>query len=601
MKTRGRLLLTALVGVVLGVAGGNGVGERPASSAPTAMSSTVASQRYLVQADGAASAAEAVRRVGGQVVADLPIIAAVGAELSDAQYAALAAEKQLRLFRDSRLELSGRWRDTHKAHPSKSAEAHTTDLLAEDETAQEPTEEEFARSSESDGVLQVEEISRSMLDKTDYHHPSLLGVPELHEAGINGEGVTVAVVDTGLWWEADTLLSKSPAFRVGSLGLAADDDPNGHGTHVSSIIASNNVAANWVREGIAPRARIGVVRSFAYDGSSTYIDTIAALDYVVKNRKKLNVRVLNLSFSARPQSYYWDDPLNQAVMTAWKAGIVVVAAAGNDGPNPMTVGVPGNVPYIITVGAMSDNYTPADGTDDVLASFSSSGPTHAGFVKPEVVAPGGHIQGSMPYDAWIPSQHPDSMSGSERQFEMSGTSQATAIVSGIVALMLQNDPELTPDEVKCKLMASAKAAVDPDGALAYSVFQQGAGMVDAVAAVNSTASDCANQGLDIDQDLKGTAHYGGPANVDEEGNYYLEDADGNRLKDEDLQWNGSYAWDGGYLWSDGRLWSRSDLWASGRLWSRGRMWSRSVSWDEGQMFSSGLTEVMSINRWVDHE
>ena len=100
-----------------------------------------------------------------------------------------------------------------------------------------------------------------------------------------------------------------------------------------------------------------------------------------------------MSFGAQPESYYWDDPLNQAVMAAWRAGIVVVAASGNEGPDPMTVDVPGNVPYVVTVGALTDNYTPYDGSDDRLASFSSTGPTFEGFVKPEMVAPGGHIAG----------------------------------------------------------------------------------------------------------------------------------------------------------------------------------------------------------------
>ena len=119
----------------------------------------------------------------------------------------------------------------------------------------------------------------------------------------------------------------------------------------------------------------------------SYLDVIRGIDWVVAHKDEYNIRVLNLSFSAPPQSYYWDDPLNQAVMQAWQAGIVVVAAAGNGGPDPMTVGVPGNVPYIITVGAMSDNYTPENPADDILASFSAAGPTVEGFVKPEVVAP----------------------------------------------------------------------------------------------------------------------------------------------------------------------------------------------------------------------
>ncbi|MFK5151175.1 S8 family serine peptidase, partial [Klebsiella pneumoniae] len=89
----------------------------------------------------------------------------------------------------------------------------------------------------------------------------------------------------------------------------------------------------------------------------------------------------NLSFGAQPQSYYWDDPLNQAVMAAWQAGIVVVSSARNEGPSAMTIDVPGNVPYVVTVGALTDNFTPYDATDDRLASFSSTGPTFEGFVK----------------------------------------------------------------------------------------------------------------------------------------------------------------------------------------------------------------------------
>ncbi len=221
---------------------------------------------------------------------------------------------------------------------------------------------------------------------------------------------------------------------------------------------------------------------------------IAGLNWIVANQKKYNIRVLNLSFGAPPQSYYWDDPLDQAVMAAWRAGIVVVAAAGNEGPGAMTIDVPGNVPYVITVGALTDNYTPYDGSDDRLASFSSTGPTYEGFVKPEMVAPGGHMVASMSSSSYLANIDPNSMSPGESLFTMSGTSQAAAVTTGVVALMLQSDPTLTPDTVKCRLLASARPAVTAAKTLAYSVFQQGAGLINAVAAVNSAASGCANQG-----------------------------------------------------------------------------------------------------------
>ena len=120
------------------------------------------------------------------------------------------------------------------------------------------------------------------------------------------------------------------------------------------------------------------VKAFNDNGQGTYADVIRGLDWVHSNRSRYNIRVVNLSFSAPPQSHYWDDPINQAVMELWRSDLVVVASAGNTGPDPMTIGVPGNLPYIITVGAMTDRYTPADPSDDRLASFSAAGPTYEG-------------------------------------------------------------------------------------------------------------------------------------------------------------------------------------------------------------------------------
>ena len=167
---------------------------------------------------------------------------------------------------------------------------------------------------------------------------------------------------------------------------------------MSSVAASSYLAKAEGNErlynGVAPNADLVVVKSFDANGVGTYLDVIRGIDWVVANQDRYGIRVLNLSFSAEPISYYWDDPLNQAVMNAWRMGIVVVASAGNRGPDAMTIGVPGNVPYVITVGAMSDAAS-TNPNDDFLASFSSTGPTYEGFVKPEVVAPGGHVMGLM--------------------------------------------------------------------------------------------------------------------------------------------------------------------------------------------------------------
>ncbi len=134
---------------------------------------------------------------------------------------------------------------------------------------------------------------------------------------------------------------------------------------MTSIAASGAQALNGAYQGIAPQANLVVVRAFDGDGART----LRRRDRrprtgSSRTAPSYKIRVLNLSFGAAPQSYYWDDPLNQAVMAAWRAGIVVVASAGNDGPDPMTIDVPGNVPYVITVGALTDSNTPYNCADD---------------------------------------------------------------------------------------------------------------------------------------------------------------------------------------------------------------------------------------------
>ena len=357
----------------------------------------------------------------------------------------------------------------------------------------------------------------------------LIDASSVHDSNNFGGGVTIGFLDTGL----DRLKGVSKDLNhdnkfwgtydaINDRISQKDLETNGHGTHVASIAGNSKHDINGKIYGVAPNAALVSIKVFNEDGESSYADVIRGIEWALQVKDQINLRVLNLSFGGEVRSYYWEDPLNQAIMKAWQAGIVIVASAGNNGPDPMTIGVPGNNPYIITVGAMTDGYTADNTGDDTLATFSSAGPTYEGFVKPEIVAPGGHLTGLMAFDSKIAIEHPEFHDGG-RYFQMSGTSQATAVVSGVVALMLTDNPSLTPDEVKCKLMDSAHTATTDDGALAYSVFQQGSGVVNAIDAVNSSALNCANTGLDIEQDIAGTQHYAGPANMDDEGNYYIEE------------------------------------------------------------------------------
>ncbi len=449
------------------------------------------------------------------------------------------------------------------------------------------------------------------------HYPSLIDADRLHSAGITGRGVTVAFLDTGnslvsstIHYNADSQWRYLAQYSATGDYLNEYGDPffgqtgqdvMGHGSHLISAALSAKSTADGKYNGVAPGADLVTIRAFGGDGSGYYSDVIRGIDWAVRNKDRYGIRVLNMSFSATPVSHYWDDPLNQAVMAAWQAGIVVVASAGNDGPDPMTIGVPGNVPYIITVGAMTDNYTASVVDDDRLASFSSTGPTLEGFVKPEVVAPGGHILGTMGWYTTIGENHPE-YRVSYPYYSMSGTSQAAAVTTGVVALMLQADPSLSPNDVKCRLMASARPAVKTDGTLAYSVFQQGAGLVNAYDAAYATNSGCANRGIDIGLDLAGSQHYRGRANLWPDGTYYLDGLEGDGfLWSEAFLWSEGFLWSDAFVWSDAFLWSDAFVWSDAFLWSDGFLWSDAFVVFDGFLWSDSLTETMSVNVWVEEE
>jgi subtilisin family serine protease len=439
------------------------------------------------------------------------------------------------------------------------------------------------------------------------NYPAQVGVDKLHELGIDGEGVTIAILDTGYWSHGQIKRGRHGQDRVLAAYDAIKDkkdakDENGHGTHIASIVVASDKRKDKKKEGIerfagiAPSASLVAVRAFDEDGAGTYSNVIRGIDWIVQHREEYGIRVLNASFSAPVRSPYWDDPINLAVMKAWKAGIVVVTSAGNTGPDPMSVGVPGNLPYVVTVGAITDNYTPADPGDDRVASFSAAGPTYEGFVKPDVVAPGGHIIGIMEAKSKIAKHHPRFASPYKELFMMSGTSQSTAVVSGIAALMLQGDPSLTPDDVKCGLMATARPAAAPDGTTPYSVFQQGAGLVNAHDAVAGGQTGCANGGLDVALDLAGIQHFGGPATQDETGRFVLLDETGSGTT-----WDGNWSGSDGYQWSSGYPWSNGYPWANGYPWSDGYPWSNGYPWANGYPWSASLAESASINVWVPQE
>jgi serine protease AprX len=643
---RARFLTSAVSLAVFSLCGG-GATAAPASStadaAPAAAADATQPLLFIVQADSAERARAGVQAVHAQIEQPLDIIHAVSAYLMPWQLDELRHTRGVRVYEDraigTRSGLLGGITSSLTSTTNKVTSAANNTVASSPVgtvTGQvaSPVVGTVTSTSLASAVFSplVNTVSQSTaltdgsgvaaptaLYQTDY--PMLVGADTLQQSGVTGQGVTIAVLDTGLWQDfsqnyGGRILASVDVLNGGTGPVTSD--PYGHGTHVTSIAAggAQNLAGGYLA--IAPKANLVIVQAFNGQGGGRYVDVIAGLNWIVAHQKQYNIRVLNLSFGAAPQSYYWDDPLAQAVMAAWRAGIVVVAAAGNEGPNPMTIDVPGNVPYIITVGALTDNNTPYNPTDDRLASFSSTGPTYEGFVKPEIVSPGGHIVASMNSSSYLANIDPNSMFPTEQMFTMSGTSMAAAVTTGVVALMIQSDPTLTPDNIKCRLLMSSRPAVTASGTLAYSVFQQGAGLINAVSAVNSSATGCANLGLDINADLAGTEHFGGPANQDANGNYYIMNLNGTAWGEaqsgDGLSWSQGYAWNQGYSWSQGYIWSQGYTWSRGYTWSKGYTWSQGYTWSKGYTWSrsvpwwntsssasSSQTSPAAIESWVPNQ
>jgi serine protease AprX len=323
--------------------------------------------------------------------------------------------------------------------------------------------------------------------------------------GYDGAGVGVAVIDSGVTnWHDDLTYTGSNAKvkvvngqRVTKFvdfvnGRLTAYDDNGHGTHVAGIIAGNGADTYGARAGIAPAANIVTLKVLDDQGGGYISNVIAALDWVVKNRVTYNIRVINLSVGAAVTESYLTDPLTLATKRCVDAGVVVVTAAGNLGKNPRTgkvqygaITAPGNAPWVLTVGGYSHEGT-ITRTDDKMGGYSSRGPTAIDFqAKPDVVAPGTGIvslssPGSLFYNTkaqYLLSGTLWSVLGKKPYLSLTGTSMASPIVSGTVALMLQANPKLTPNMVKAIIEYTAQN-------YHYDALTQGAGFLNTKGAVD---------------------------------------------------------------------------------------------------------------------
>ncbi|MFL6447934.1 MAG: S8 family serine peptidase [Bryobacteraceae bacterium] len=490
--------------------------------------------------------------------------------------------------------------------------------------------------------------------------PGTINAPAVWNSGYNGQGIGVAVLDSGINSDDDlgtylhdpvysqdftvptALVDGKPPKKPASYGL----DWYGHGQHIAGIIASNGKSSNCgdctqVLAGIAPGVNLINLKVLDASGQGSDSYVIAALDRAIALKNTYNIRVMNLSLGRPVYESYTEDPLCQAVEAAWKAGIVVVVSAGNDGRDNSfgndgysTVNAPGNDPYVITVGAMRSMGT-ATRADDLIASYSSKGPSAVDhIVKPDLVAPGNQIvsllaehetlaldepQNLAPLNAYKsksntpgrpaiqPSYDPQSgkepptakaASGySNKYFVLSGTSMAAAVVSGAAADLLQAVPSLTPDQVKMLLMKTASKNFPTVSTVTdqitgqtftsyYDVFTVGAGYLDVAAALASAQSVPA--GITA---ISPTASYdAATGNVDlsfDPTSVFSDKAmwGANTTSANKALWGASATWSGSVLSGNKALWGASAVWgatsdtsANKALWGADAIWTNKALW-----------------------
>ena len=501
----------------------------PLASVPAAAASP--GETVIVTATGPVNAAAAVLGAGGTIVAQFHLIDGVEAVIPAAQEPALAAVPGIVVT------------------PDVSVSVQSTPVSTGPHTP-----------------------SDAFLPQT--------GATRLAAAGDTGQGVTVAVLDTGI--------DKLPDFAgrlIGGVDLSGGHDPfqdsYGHGTFVAGLIAGDGSSSGGQYAGEAPGASLVSIKVAGADGTTDLAGLILGLQWAVDHESAYGIRILNMSLGFRAATSTVINPLDQAVEATWGAGIAVVVSAGNSGPFNGTVESPGDDPLAITVGALDDMASPSAAKDE-MCDFSSAGPTSPdGWVKPDLVASGRSVvslaaPGSTVYDA-----NPSARVGSAG-FVGSGTSFSSAITSGAAALVLASHPDLTPDQLKARLLGTAGPG--PVG----NPFVDGHGALDAYAAATAGPMNFSQSAALLPPALPGATVRLSPGSPVSSWNLSLwsgispaPESSGNPAWD-GFAWNGD-DWDG-WVWT-GRAWNNGG-WA-GAAWN-GAAWT-GRAWNDGGWAGSAFT------------
>ncbi len=441
------------------------------------------------------------------------------------------------------------------------------------------------------------------------------GVAAAWNAGYTGAGVGVAVIDSGindshpdLWNSSET--TSRVVYHEDFTGTpttnsnGAKYDLYGHGTHVAGIIGGNGYLSGGQYEGVAPGVSLVDLRALDENGAGTDSTVIAAIEEAIALQNTYNIRVINLSLGRGIFESYTQDPLCQAVESAWKSGIAVVVAAGNygrlsvDGSNGYgTITAPGNDPFVITVGATKANGSPS-ASAETLASYSSKGPTtYDHVVKPDLVAPGNDVVSLSAPGATLETEFPAELvtgtDGNNDYFTLSGTSMATPAVVGAVALMLQEQSTLTPDQVKARLMKTTyKMGLTSTSAYVphleqtfvdyYDLFAVGSGLLDVQTAITNTDLAPATVGAA----LSPTAVYNPQTGV-------VSLVYGNSsVASTSVVWGSSLVWGTAIVWGSAEVNGTSIVWGASLPWNTNTLSAFSVVWGSSTGTSTSAASLV---------
>jgi serine protease AprX len=399
------------------------------------------------------------------------------------------------------------------------------------------------------------------------------GATRLAGAGDTGRGITVAVLDTGI----DNLPDFSGRL-IGGVDLTGGNNPfqdsYGHGTFVAGLIAGDGASSAGQYSGEAPGANLVSIKVAGASGTTDLAKLILGLQWAVDHRASYGIKVLNMSLGFQATMSTVINPLDIAVQAVWGSGIAVVVSAGNAGPFNGTILSPGDDPLVITVGALDDMASTSIAGDE-MCDFSSAGPTSPdGWVKPDLLTSGRSVVSLAAPGSTVYDTYPSARVGSAN-FVGSGTSFSSAITSGAAALVLADNPGLTPNQLKARLLGTTSPG--PVG----NPFADGHGALNAYAAATAGPMNLSQSAAGLLPVLPGTTVPLSPTGPADTWNANLWSGTSWSPGPSGSTWGG-WAWNGtdwnGFTWT-GRAWNEGD-WA-GAAWNgadwTGRAWN-DVAW-----------------------